>query len=484
MPEPDAPGAGRRERPPDAEPATARSRPPRSTAGWLALRLPFYYGWVVVAVAFVTIAIGANSRTAFSLLFPPLLDETGWPRGLTAGIFSFGFLVSIPLSAGVGWLIDRLGPGFVMPVGAWTVAIGLILATVAAAPWHLYLTLGGLAVGGSISLAFIGHGAFLPNWFSRRRGLAMGIAASGVGFGALPLFPWIQWIVDHYGWRESCWLLALLLLAIVLPVNLLLPRRDPSELGLEPDGGEAFEPDRPAGAASPAAARDRAPRGPAAVRTLRGALHDPRYWYVWIGIFCALFAWYCIQVHQTRFLIDAGFSPATAAWALTLVGVTGIGGLIGIGHLSDRIGREWGWTAACGGYVACYALLLVIELSPSPALMYLMVASQGLLGYGIASLYGSVAADLFQGPRFGTIFGTLSLGAGLGAAAGPWVGGIVFDQSGSYAPAFGLGMFLSIVSAACIWLAAPRKARPAGRGRVPRPGRSTGARPFRSRKDE
>ena len=436
--------------------ATASSRP-QDTAGWLAARLPFYYGWIVVAVAFVTIGIGANSRTAFSLLFPPLLDETGWPRGLTAGIFSVGFLASIPLSAGIGWLIDRLGPGFVMPIGAWTVAVGLILATVAAAPWHLYLTLGGLVVGGSISLAFIGHGAFLPNWFSRRRGLAMGIAASGVGFGALPLFPWMQWILDNYGWRESCWLLALLLLAIVLPINLLLPRRHPSELGLRPEGEEAREGGNPD---DPTSSVTGHPSRTGVEWTLSGALRDARYWYVWSAIFCALFAWYCIQVHQTRFLIDVGFSPTTAAWALTLVGVTGIVGLIGIGHLSDRIGREWGWTAACGGYVICYALLLVLEHVPSAALMYVMVAAQGFLGYGIASLYGSVAADLFQGPRFGTIFGTLSLGAGLGAAAGPWVGGVVFDFGGSYAPAFVLGMFFAVVSTACIWLAAPRKVRP------------------------
>ncbi len=436
--------------------ATSSSRP-QDTAGWLAARLPFYYGWIVVAVAFVTIGIGANSRTAFSLLFPPLLDETGWPRGLTAGIFSVGFLASIPLSAGIGWLIDRLGPGFVMPIGAWTVAVGLILATVAAAPWHLYLTLGGLVVGGSISLAFIGHGAFLPNWFSRRRGLAMGIAASGVGFGALPLFPWMQWILDNYGWRESCWLLALLLLAIVLPINLLLPRRHPSELGLRPEGEEAREEGNPD---DPTSSVTGHPSRTGVEWTLSGALRDARYWYVWSAIFCALFAWYCIQVHQTRFLIDVGFSPTTAAWALTLVGVTGIVGLIGIGHLSDRIGREWGWTAACGGYVICYALLLVLEHVPSAALMYVMVAAQGFLGYGIASLYGSVAADLFQGPRFGTIFGTLSLGAGLGAAAGPWVGGVVFDFGGSYAPAFVLGVFFAVVSTACIWLAAPRKVRP------------------------
>ena len=346
-----------------------------------------------------------------------------------------------------------------MPIGAWTVAVGLILATFATESWHLYLSMGGLAVGASISLAFIGHGTFIPNWFSRRRGLAMGIAASGVGLGALALFPWMQWILDHFGWREACWLLALFLLAIVLPVNLLLPRRHPAELGLSADGEETPEEKEP-GDPNPV---DPAGADPVTAQwTLSGALRTTRYWYLWFGIFGALFAWYCIQVHQTKFLVDAGFSATTAAWALTLVAVTGTAGLVAIGHLSDRFGREWGWTASCAGYVVCYALLLVIEHVPSAMLMYLMVGAQGFLGYGIAALFGSTAADLFQGPRFGTIFGTLSLGAGLGAAAGPWAAGVVFDLGGSYAPAFVLAIVFSVASAGCVWLAAPRKVRPVG----------------------
>ena len=204
----------------------------------------------------------------------------------------------------------------------------------------------------------------------------MGIAASGVGLGALAIFPWMQWVLDAYGWREACWILALLLLAIVLPVNLLLPRRHPSELGLHPEGDGAAGDGQMDGGGNPRAAD---PSWAAIDWTLSTALRTPRYWYLWFGIFGALFAWYCIQVHQTRYLIDVGFSPATAAWALTLVGVTGIAGLIGIGHLSDRIGREWGWTAACGGYVVCYALLLVIEHVPSAPLMYVMVGAQGFL---------------------------------------------------------------------------------------------------------
>ena len=434
-----------------------------SVAAWLARRLPFHYGWVVVGCAFVTIGIGANSRTAFSLLFPPLLDETGWSRGLTAGIFSFGFVLSIAVSAGVGWIMDRLGPCFVMPVAAWTVALGFLLATVATAPWQLYLTLGGMVVGASVGLAFIGHGAFVPHWFTHRRGLAMGIASSGVGVGSVALFPWMQWFVDTHGWRETCWVLALVMLAVLIPLNLLLPRRHPSDLGLRPEGAAALpRGGLPSGAPAPSDARVADPAWASRRWTVAAAVGTTRYWYMWGAYFSGLFAWYCVQVHQTRYLLDVGFSTDEAAWALTLVGVTGIVGLIGIGHMSDRIGREWSWTLASGGFVACYALLLLLEHAPHPALMYLMVVVQGGLGYGFAPIFGAVASDLFAGPRFGTIFGTLSLGAGLGAAAGPWVGGLLFDVTGSYAPAFLLAGGAAAASAAFVWLAAPRKVRPVG----------------------
>ncbi len=95
----------------------------------LARRLPFFYGWVVVAVAFVTMGVGVNARTAFSLLFPPILDEFGWERGVTAGAFSFGFLVSAVLSPELGRLMDRRGPLVVMELGAAMMAAGLLLAT-------------------------------------------------------------------------------------------------------------------------------------------------------------------------------------------------------------------------------------------------------------------------------------------------------------------------------------------------------------------
>ena len=184
------------------------------------------------------------------------------------------------------------------------------------------------------------------------------------------------------------------------------------------------------------------------------------------AFFTSLFAWYAVQVHQTKYLIEVGYAPVAAAYALGFVGLAGVVGQIGLGHLSDRIGREWVWTISCAGYVICYAILLLMRQDPTPALLYAMVLSQGVLGYGMSSVYGAIPAELFQGKHYGSVFGVLSLGASAGAGTGPWVTGVLYDRTGSYSLAFWLAIVFSIASVVCIWLAAPRKVR-AVAGRIP-----------------
>src|SRR5260221_1853650 len=152
-------------------------------------RLPFFYGWVIVVVTFVTMAIGVNARTAFSLFFPPILDEFGWERGVTAGAFSFGFLVSAGVSPLIGRMMDRFGPRAVMELGVALMGGGLLLAPLTTQPWHLYLTIGVLVGSGSVCLGYSGQSLFLPNWFMRRRGLAIGLAFAGGGLGSGALLP-------------------------------------------------------------------------------------------------------------------------------------------------------------------------------------------------------------------------------------------------------------------------------------------------------
>src|SRR5918999_4651287 len=165
--------------------------------------------------------IGVNARTAFSLLFPPILDEFGWERGVTAGAFSFGFLTSALFGPLLGRLMDRRGPRVVVLLGVVLVAAGLALAPLVERPWHLHATLGVLVGGGSVCLGYTGHALFLPHWFVRRRGLAMGIAFSGVGAGAVLLLPWVQALIARAGWRSACLALAVVVLVVLVPLNLL-----------------------------------------------------------------------------------------------------------------------------------------------------------------------------------------------------------------------------------------------------------------------
>jgi len=417
-------------------------------------RLPFFYGWVVVAVAFVTMGIGVNARTAFSLLFPPILDEFGWERGVTAGAFSFGFLVSAALSPALGRLMDRRGPVLVMEIGVAMMAAGLLLATLVQEPWQLYATLGVLVGGGSVCLGYTGQALFLPSWFIRRRGLAMSIAFSGVGVGSILLLPWLQALIAQSGWRAACSTLAILVLVALVPLNLLLKRR-PEELGLAPDG------DRLSFGGANGGRGDNVvdPAWVAIDWTLARALRTARFWWIALGYFCALYAWYAVQVHQTKYLREIGFSDSEAGWALGFVSLAGIPGQIALGHLSDRIGREWVWTIGNLGFALCYLTLLLLPYAPTLAVLYLMVLLQGLLGYGLTSVIGAIPAEIFQGRNYGTIFGTLMLASIFGGALGPWLTGALHDATGSYALAFAIAVCCAAVSALAIWLAAPRQVR-------------------------
>jgi MFS family permease len=418
------------------------------------VRLPFFYGWVVVAVAFVTMALGVNARTAFSLLLPPILGEFGWERGITAGAFSFGFIVSAVLSPSLGRLMDRRGPRVVQELGVGLVGVGLLLAPLVSRPWHLYVTLGVLVGGGSVCLGYTGQSLYLPNWFVRQRGLAISIAFSGVGVGSIILFPWVQAVIAQAGWRTACWALGLLVLLLLVPLNLLVRHR-PEDLGLQPDGDRAAAP----GAAGARTGNVVDAAWVAIDWTLGRALRTARFWWVALGYFTGLFAWYAVQVHQTKYLVEVGFSASQAAWALGFVSLAGIPGQIGLGHLSDRIGREWVWTVGNAGFAICYLALLLLQETPLPALLWVMVVSQGMLGYGLTSVVGAIPAEIFQGRHFGTIMGTLMLAAIGGGALGPWLGGVLYDRTGSYASTFWIAIGCCAVSAVAIWLAAPRQVR-------------------------
>jgi len=310
-----------------------------------------------------------------------------------------------------------------------------------------------LVGAGSICLGYSGQSLFLPNWFIRRRGLAIGFAFAGVGIGSVTLLPWAQWMIEQAGWRTACTAIGLLVLVVLAPINLLLRKR-PEDLGLRPDGDAA------ASNASATPVSNIVDRDWAGVDwTLSRALRTARFWWLAIGYAGGLYIWYAVQVHQTKYLLDVGFSPNVAVWALGAVSLLGIPGQILLGHISDRVGREWIWSASCAGFAVCFAALIALARYPSLPLVYLMVVSQGALGYGLTSIMGAVVVEIFQGKHYGSIFGTIMVAALAGGAAGPLVTGVLHDLRGNYTLAFLIGIGVSALSALAIWLAAPGKIR-------------------------
>ena len=282
----------------------------------------------------------------------------------------------------------------------------------------------------------------------------MSLTFSGVGVGSIVLLPWLQTVIERSGWRSASVAMGILVLVVLLPLNFLLRGRPQVSASSRTAIGQRRMELSSRGNRTWSilvwAARD---------WTLRLAVQTTRFWWIAAGYFCGMIAWYSVQVHQTKYLVEIGFTAATAAWALGFVSLVAIPGQIALGHLSDRIGREWVWTGGCVGFAVCYTALLLLGHAPRTALLWLMVASQGLLGYGLTSVIGAIPAEIFEGRELSTIIGALMLAATLGGAVGPWLTGAVHDLTGGYTLAFSIAIGACALSAVSIWRAAPRKVR-------------------------
>ena len=236
----------------------------------------------------------------------------------------------------IGRMMDRSGPRGVMELGVLLMGGGMLLAPLTTQPWHLYLTIGVLVGAGSVCLGYSGQSLFLPNWFTRRRGLAIGIAFAGVGIGSVTLLPWVQIMIERTGWQTSCTAMGILILVVLAPINLLLHKK-PEDIGLLPDGDP-----QPTATSPKPVSNVVDPVWASTDWTLSLAIRTARFWWICIGYFSGLYIWYAVQVHQTKYLLDIGFSSSVGVWALGVVSLLGIPGQIWLGHVSDRIGARMG----------------------------------------------------------------------------------------------------------------------------------------------
>jgi MFS family permease len=415
-------------------------------------RSPIFYGWYLVAICIISMILIYGIRHSFAVFFSPILVEFHWSRGDIAMMMSLNILIYGFLAPLAGGLADRWRPRVLIPGGI--IILGLATAGCAYATrlWHFYFLFGFLM---SIGSAFSGWPIFAPalmNWFTKKRGLVLGLGQMGGGLSFVYSI-FVEFTIRNLGWRQAFLALSSILMATLLPLLFWLFFYRPQDKGLAAYGAEDFQP------LQPHSQGEKKGRGcaPPLGGGLKEILQTRQLWFLVASY--ALYwgiAGYMVMAHQVRFLQDKGFSSAFSASIFALLGVMIFFGQLSA-FLSDWFGREKTHTlATCLSLGGLGALLGINDTSQ----VWLLYAFALLFGYGgglATPVTYAASADIFHGRHFGTVGGLLLGGMGVGSVLGPWLGGYLFDISGSYKFAFAFCMISLVFSSIFLWIAAPRK---------------------------
>ena len=422
-------------------------------------KIPFFYGWIVVAATFVCFMFGYAVWHSFSIFYVAILAEFGWPRAATALTFSVFTIVYGLFSPIAGGLVDRFGPRRVLPFGAIVLGIGLLLTTRLSSLWHFYLLFGVVSALGLSSLGSVPSFTILNNWFVKKRGTAGGLAAAGIGVGTLLLVPILQSVINDYGWRTAYVVLAVAVMVAIPLVVILFQRHKPQDLGLLPDGDK---PELKTATRSEAKGYDAMVVDVEWVSrdwTLKSAARTGRFWLISAARGLEMLCLQMFLTHQAAYFVDAGFDKLVAASVVGTVGIVGSFGKILWGTVSDRIGREVTYTIAFALGTIGILTILSIQAGSPLWMLYLYGVVYGLC-YGVSAVLTPViTADIFQGKRYGSILGGVYVTGNFGSAFGAFLAGYIFDIAGSYRWAFSLSIPLMWISCLLFWLAAPRRVR-------------------------
>ena len=411
----------------------------------------FFYGWVIVCISIVFEILIYGTRHSFSVFFPPILNEFGWSRGSTAFMLSLNLLIYGFTAPVAGSLADRWKPKSVMTMGVIILGLALFSCGLANELWHFYLLFGILIPVGSAFSGWPLLGPALANWFTKRRGLVLGLGMMGSGL-SFTYGIFIALVISWFDWRQAYFIIASILVMILLPLLLFLFHHKPEDKELKAYGTNDMLPDNEL-----TFKINHAQNHLAVDWTFGQAMRSHRLWLLVIsqalywGIGC-----YLVLAHQVKFTQDIGYTNTFAASIFALFGIfMAVGELSGF--ISDLMGRERTvFLTTVMEIIAVVSLISVTDTS-QPWLLYVYA---GCFGYG-AGLYLPAffagVADIFHGKHYGAIAGLSLTGAGIGGVIGPWFGGYMYDISGSYVSAFYLCIASFILSFVAFWIAAPRK---------------------------
>ncbi|HLF75897.1 MAG TPA: MFS transporter [Dehalococcoidia bacterium] len=408
----------------------------------LAGRLPFFYGWVIVSIAFLSVFLtGATSFWGLPIFVGPMHQDTGWSHASILGGLAVRFITGAICGLFLGRFADaRRGPALMMFAGA--IIDGAALASLRWAESPLqFLLLYGLVGGAGGSGMRMFQATLVPKWFVFRRGSAIGVAALGGGASALLMVPLVAFFIDAFGWRDAWTWLGLIEIGVMLPCAFLIVRA-PEDIGLLPDDGAT-----PPGSARATASSERS-------YTLAEAVRTWRMWLLLLGVVFGAYALNTNSVVLVPYYEEIGFSSSVAASAMSAYGFASVSTRLVWGYVADRftVRRAMIFQGCATGLAAL--LLLQIE---GRASLYLVSALQGTLLSGFPTLSSLVWPTFFGRRHLGSIVGVTQLFSTIASASGPLLAGFIFDSTGTYETTVWMLFGAWLICAAIIFAVRPAR---------------------------
>ena len=378
-----------------------------------------FYGYLMVALAFIIQAVLGGSLYTFSVFFEPLSTQFEWTRAVTSGAFSLYMILHGFLYIFTGKLNDRFGTRIVMTGCGLFMGVGYLLMSQISTVWHLYLFYGVIIAIG-MSGGFVPMMSTLTRWFvnHKKRGLMLGIALAGGGFGTMVVPPLANWLISEYGWQMSYRIIGVMVLVVIITAAQFI-RRAPGHTGQPQTGKETVG---ESGAVIPAPGL-----------SLTQAVRTRQFWLISSAYFGFGLVLQAIMVHIVLHANGLGITAATAANIFIVIGALSIAGRIIMGSVSDRLSNKI-------VLIICFSLMTAslgwLLVSDQAWMLFIFAVGFGFAYGGLVAVQSPIVADFFGMTSHGVILGVIVSIITLGAGIGPVMAGGIFDATGRYFPAF------------------------------------------------
>jgi len=375
-------------------------------------RLSQRTGLSVLGVCFLLSVLGRGLGESFTVFLLPISQSFGWDRAEVVSIYSLTALCGGLASPLIGRLFDRSGPRAVYALGMVLLGGAFLAASYAQQLWQFQLSVG-LSVGFGIAcIGNVPNSILLGRWFGPRLPTAMAVVYSATGAGVLIMLPTAQLLIDHFGWRGAYLWFGAAVLLLLLPL-LVLPWRSFAR------GSESL---------AHAASHAHIDEG----WTLHSAMRHHAFWALFCTFFFTAIGMYAISAQVVAYLVDVGFPPLQAATAWGFSGVVLLFGMMGVSWLDGIIGRRPSILFSYAFSIIGIVMLWLLKAYPNVWMLTGFVVCFGSMIGSRGPLITATAMKIFRGERVGTIYGTISIGSGLGSALGSWCGGLIHDVTNSY----------------------------------------------------